>query len=229
MTSLIRGPAVWFALAALCAGVRTSAADAAPSRHLFTRGDLVFGLAAVGFTAAAVPNDVWLTSETDEAHSAGERRLADLVSPLGNGALVFGALASAYAAGRLTQHEGLSASVTRIGASVVASGLATVAMKEGIGRARPVDSPNDNDDFRPFGGDKSFPSGHATVAFAFASAVSHETHARWVPWVLYPMAAAVAWSRVHNDEHWTSDVVAGAYVGTWIAAKTERLLDLRKQ
>src|SRR2546422_5129271 len=179
---------VWLlaAAAALCAIAGLAPADPAPARHLFTRGDLVFGLAAAGFTAAAVPNDQWLTSETDEAHSGGERRLADLVSPLGNGALVFGALAAAYGAGRLTHHEGLAASVTRIGAAVLVSGAVTLAMKEGVERARPVDSPGDSDDLRPFGGDKSFPSGHTTVAFALASAVSHETHSRWV-WALYPV------------------------------------------
>lgn len=219
--------------AALCfAG--SSAADPTPapapaaSRHLFTRGDLGLGLAAVGLTAAAVPNDEWLTEESTEAHSSGERRLADLASPLGNGALVFGALAAAYGAGRLMHHEGLSASATRIGFSVITSGVVAAGMKEGIGRARPIDSPNDSDDLRPFRGDKSFPSGHATVAFALASAITQETHARWAPWVVYPLAGAVAWSRVHKDQHWTSDVVAGAFLGTWVARKTERLLGLRR-
>jgi hypothetical protein len=63
-------------------------------RHLFTRGDLVFGLAAAGLTTAAVSNDEWLTEESTEGNSPRERRLASLAQPLGSGALVFGALAA---------------------------------------------------------------------------------------------------------------------------------------
>jgi membrane-associated phospholipid phosphatase len=223
----MRWSIVWLAAATLCAGVRQSRADPAYPHHLFTRGDLVFGLAAVGLTAAAVPNDEWLTEESTEGNSVGERRLASIATPLGSGALVLGTLAAVYGAGRLMHHDGLAASATRVGLAVLASGATALAMKEGIGRARPLDSPNDSDDIMPFRGDKSFPSGHATVAFALASAVSHETHDRWVSWALYPVAAAVAWSRVHDNEHWTSDVVAGAFLGGWIANKTERIFELR--
>ena len=215
---------------ALCAEIGPATADPTPATaRLFTRRDLAFGLAAVGFTAATVPNDVWLTHETTEGHSPGEDRLASIASPLGNGALVFGALAATYAASRAFHHEALAGSVSRIGASVLVSGVAVSMLKEGFGRPRPLDSPNDSDDLQPFQGSTSFPSGHTTLAFALATAVSHESHSRWVPWVLYPLAATVAWSRVHQQEHWTSDVVLGAFLGTWTAAKTERYFDLRRQ
>jgi membrane-associated phospholipid phosphatase len=215
---------------ALCAEIGSASADPTPATaSLFTRRDLAFGLAAVGFTAAAVPCDKWLTNETTEAHSAGERRLANALSPLGSGALVFGALAATYGASRFLHHEGLTASVTRVGTSVLVSGITVAALKEGIGRQRPLDSPNDSDDLRPFHGDTSMPSGHTTLAFALATAVSHESHSRWVPWVVYPLASAVAWSRVHEQEHWTSDVVAGAFLGAWTAAKTERYFDLNRR
>ena len=215
---------------ALCAEIGSATADPTPATaRLFTRRDLAFGLAAAGFTAAAIPGDKWLTDETTEAHSAGERRLASAFSPLGNGALVFGALAATYGASRLLHHEGLTASVTRVGASVLVSSAAVLTLKEGFGRPRPLDSPGDSDDLMPFRGGASFPSGHTTLAFALATAVSHESHSRWVPWVLYPLASAVAWSRVHEQEHWTSDVVAGAFLGAWTAAKTEKYFDLSRQ
>jgi membrane-associated phospholipid phosphatase len=77
-----------------------------------------------------------------------------------------------------------------------------LVIKEAVGQARPTDSLNDSDDLRPFRGDRSFPSGHAALAFTLASAVSHETHAQWLSSALYPVAAAVAWSRVHDNEPW---------------------------
>lgn len=216
---------------ALCAEIGSATADPTPATaRLFTRRDLAFGLAAVGFTAATVPKDMWLTHETTEGNSPREAHLANLASPLGNGALVFGALAATYAASRVFHHEALAGSVSRIGASVLVSAVSVSMLKESFGRPRPLDSPNaDIDDLQPFHGGTSFPSGHTTLAFALATAVSHESHSRWVPWVVYPLAAAVAWSRVHEQEHWTSDVVLGAFLGTWTAAKTERYFDLRRQ
>ena len=93
-----------------------------------------------------------------------------------------------------------------------------------MGRERPEESPTDAWKLKPFSGHASFPSGHATVAFALAAALQRETTSRWIPWVAYPAAAVVGWSRVHDGEHWTSDVVAGAALGTWASRKTEALL-----
>jgi membrane-associated phospholipid phosphatase len=100
-----------------------------------------------------------------------------------------------------------------------------------IGRARPaldVTRPHDYQTFRGFrqGGDyQSFPSGHTIAAFAAASAVTSETH-RWWPksvWVIGPTmyggASAVAFSRMFNNRHWASDVIAGAAIGTFAGLK----------
>ncbi len=57
----------------------------------------------------------------------------------------------------------------------------------------------------------SFPSGHAASAAAFATAVAMESPRAGL--AIAPLAAAVAYSRVHVGVHWTSDVVAGAAVG----------------
>jgi membrane-associated phospholipid phosphatase len=67
----------------------------------------------------------------------------------------------------------------------------------------------------------SFPSGHTTVAFALASAAS--ANARGLGWLTYPLAGVVGLSRISDDKHWTSDVVAGAALGTatgfWVAGR----------
>ena len=68
-------------------------------------------------------------------------------------------------------------------------------------------------------GGLSFPSGHTTAAFAFASAVDAEWgrlspgRPRWVASALYGIAALTGISRVFHDRHWTSDVVMGGAIG----------------
>jgi diacylglycerol kinase family enzyme/membrane-associated phospholipid phosphatase len=71
----------------------------------------------------------------------------------------------------------------------------------------------------------SFPSGHAASAAAFATAVTMESPA--VGLAVAPVAAAVAYSRVHTGAHWPSDVAAGMLMGTGIALITRRWWPLR--
>lgn len=57
----------------------------------------------------------------------------------------------------------------------------------------------------------SFPSGHATAAFAVATMQAHYHPKQAIFW--YAGAAAIAYSRVRLHRHYTQDVVAGAAVG----------------
>ncbi|WP_233532366.1 bifunctional phosphatase PAP2/diacylglycerol kinase family protein [Antrihabitans sp. YC2-6] len=66
----------------------------------------------------------------------------------------------------------------------------------------------------------SFPSGHAASAAAFATAVAIESPVAGA--VVAPLAAAVAYSRVHVGVHWPSDVVVGAALGATLALATRR-------
>jgi membrane-associated phospholipid phosphatase len=65
---------------------------------------------------------------------------------------------------------------------------------------------------RPNGGHMSFPSGHATSAFAGAAFLQRR-YGWWFGLPAYGLASYVAYSRVETKEHYTSDVVAGAAIG----------------
>lgn len=67
---------------------------------------------------------------------------------------------------------------------------------------------------RPNGGGSkvSFPSGHTTTAFAFASVVGAE-HELPYGIAAYALATFVGFSRMNDNMHWVHDVVAGATIG----------------
>nr|WP_141995622.1 bifunctional phosphatase PAP2/diacylglycerol kinase family protein [Amycolatopsis cihanbeyliensis] len=64
----------------------------------------------------------------------------------------------------------------------------------------------------------SFPSGHAASAAAFCTAVAMESPVTGL--AIAPLAAAVAYSRVHTGVHWPSDVGAGALLGIAVGLGT---------
>jgi diacylglycerol kinase family enzyme/membrane-associated phospholipid phosphatase len=72
----------------------------------------------------------------------------------------------------------------------------------------------------------SFPSGHAASAAAFATAVALESPKLGL--AVAPLAASVAYSRVHVGVHWSSDVAAGAALGAGIALATRRWWPVRR-
>jgi membrane-associated phospholipid phosphatase len=199
------------------------ATHAAKPQPLLGRADLVFGLVSAAAVAVTMHNDVWLRSEALEANTQGDRDLASALQPLGNPVVVVPALVVGYGLARYWDAPGVAAGFTEIGLSVLAAGGGALVLKEVVGRARPKDSPDDHLSFDPFSGQVSFPSGHATIAFALAESINLTTGSRWAPWLTYPTAAMVGWSRVRDDEHWASDVVAGAALGMWTARKVHQV------
>jgi membrane-associated phospholipid phosphatase len=87
-----------------------------------------------------------------------------------------------------------------------------------FGRARPFASRENASNFNILKGLKyslsSMPSGHSTVAFAFAAAADRSTPQSTVKTVvLYGLASITALSRVYHDRHWLSDVIMGGTLG----------------
>ncbi len=98
--------------------------------------------------------------------------------------------------------------------AILVNAVVTEGIKLAAGRTRPRDD-NDfgGDEFAPFSGNVSFPSGHTSAAFAFATSLGDAIDRPWPRVGLYALATGTAWARVALEAHWVSDVVAGAAVG----------------
>ena len=76
---------------------------------------------------------------------------------------------------------------------------------------------------RPDGGNSlSFPSGHTSSAYAWATFVWRRYGWQWgLP--AYAFAAFVGFSRIQDDRHWLSDVLAGALLGVSVTYVVDEL------
>ena len=107
--------------------------------------------------------------------------------------------------------------IVNTGASVVVAFGAKTALKAMVKEERPDHSDN-----------KSFPSGHAAIAFAAARSIDKEFRKDciWIPIAGYAAATAIGIERVASDRHHWYDVVAGAAIGYGAAELTWWLSDL---
>lgn len=103
----------------------------------------------------------------------------------------------------------------QFGASFVSTMLATRLLKSQVHERRPDGSADD-----------SFPSGHASRAFAAATYL-HRRHGWDAAWPWYAAAGYVGWTRVNADRHRWRDVagslvIAGASSGWLVEPARER-------
>jgi membrane-associated phospholipid phosphatase len=198
------------------------------SARLFTRRDLYIAGAFAAGAAAMFPLDRTLASHLQDSTVQANRFLshaatgARLVGSPGALALPF----VAYVGGRVLHRPQVADLGLHTFESVVMAELITSTVKAAAGRARPRQDPDDPFNYnlgRGFRSDlySSMPSGHTSSAFAAASAATAEVGAHWprhkkvVGITLYTAAGLVGLSRMYNNQHWASDVVVGAAVGTF--------------
>ncbi|MBN1897255.1 MAG: phosphatase PAP2 family protein [Spirochaetes bacterium] len=113
-------------------------------------------------------------------------------------------------------------SLTRLGIYTLEgffiSGITVQFVKFVTGRSRPYKDEGAHF-YRPFSlgtGNKSFYSGHTTVAFTFASVVAHFSDNIYLGAILYGMATLTGLARIYHNKHWASDVFIGAVTGHFI-------------
>lgn len=173
--------------------------------------------AGVAVVAAVYAADEHLYDQLQRHRTSFTDDFARVITPFGGGrAMQLSALL--IVTGAVSNNTRMrDAGRDSLEAEILAAGIVTPLLKRGFGRARPIQDEGAHS-FHPFSSDhESFPSGHATNAFALATAIAGHYDGWVVPTLVYTVASGVAVSRVNDRAHFPSDVIADALIGRAVA------------
>jgi membrane-associated phospholipid phosphatase len=216
---------------------RAGGSDTAPLRTptqktFFVKRDLVATGIALAGTAVVSAFDLriahWARSPSVQGDSSRHETVSNMTR-VNETPLTLAALAT-YGVGRLA-HSSTTADVGlhTLEALVLTTSISEV-VRGTVGRTRPRASLEDPFRFKPGTGfsnfeTRSFPSLHAAAAFATATALVGEIELRRpdakkvaAP-LLYTAAMVPGLTRIYLDQHWASDIVAGAFVGALLGSR----------
>ncbi len=225
---------VLIALAAAPAWAQTTTA-VAPAPVFPASDGIILGAALAG-SVVLVQYDARITAWkglTPFRNSPGTGRVLDAAAFIGGPGSV-GIEAAMWGAGRVWKNKNLATDGETAFEAAALSGVATYLVKGLAGRARPyLDSTRANN--FSFGRGistsedyQSFPSEHTAAAFAFATAMTarlsarHSPSVKWAAPVMYGIATLTGISRVYHHDHWASDCLLGAAIGTVSGLVSER-------
>jgi membrane-associated phospholipid phosphatase len=173
-------------------------------KHMPRRNSLYWLAAGGAMTAAIHPADDYINE-----HLSGSDFADGFFRPgkyIGSFPVILGASFTTYLIGR-ERHIGW---VQHLGMDLIEATLLSEGITQGLKVAIRRDRPLRDDGTRANG--FSFPSGHAAVTFAAATVF--QQHFGWKAAIpTYLVASYVAMSRLHDERHFASDVMAGATEG----------------
>ncbi len=131
--------------------------------------------------------------------------------------------------GLVTKNKKMVWNSAEMYSSAIFNGLITTGVKFAFRRDRPfVTYPNDIVKHTK-AGSLSFPSGHTSMAFATATAISLEYPKWYIIAPAYLWASSVGYSRMYLGVHYPTDVLAGAIIGSATSLGTHYLFKYLKK
>jgi membrane-associated phospholipid phosphatase len=175
---------------------------------------LILGGTVAG-TAALFTVDDQIADWVMDHHSTSSGWVPRTLSHLAEPPFLGSTIAAIYLSGEIFDSKPLR----RVGLLCLeaygANAIISSFIKFLVGRARYSAGEGDRS-FHPFSFNfisRSFPSGHSGSFFAFAAVLAGEVDKPLVGALLYTLAGAVAVSRIHDNDHWASDILAGSVLG----------------
>jgi len=232
-------PAVRLVLALLLVALplRAQVADSLPrgSKTFLTRRDLAIAGVAFGATAllSIWDDDIAIASQKPEWQSNSLTSFANKASKVQETTLTVGGIL-VYGIGRLTKSKTTADIALHATESVVLASVASQLIRGPLGRTRPSVTADTNQyDFDSFQGfrhfeNRAFPSIHTSSSMAVATVLTMETHRRhpsatpYVAPILFAAGLLPGLSRIQLDQHWASDIFAGAFMGIFAGYKVTK-------
>jgi len=184
------------------------------------RSDWIKASLIAGITAGLYTQDQKIQDWVQENRSTTSDKISKFAKPFGDGRYTLPGLGALYLYGHLFEDEKAQRTTLLSLKSLVISGLFVQALKFAGHRHRP----SSGDTYNMWDGPSfstsnlSFPSGHASSAFAIATIIASEyADKAFVPPLVYGIATLTALSRVNDNAHWASDVFFGAVIGYFTA------------
>jgi membrane-associated PAP2 superfamily phosphatase len=205
--------------------------DTSSSKTFFTGHDALLGAGLVVASAGLSVFDVRIAryfQDTALTHVRAGRVLDGTFTHINETTLTVGGLA-VYAVGRIFKMPTVADVSLHVAESVAAASLTAQVIRGPLGRTRPQNTTpqfSDQYDFHFMQGfshfeNRAFPSIHSSSGFAAASAITAEVHERdpsatWFVGVpAYILAMTPGLSRMYLGQHWASDILSGALLGTF--------------
>ncbi len=182
-----------------------------PARLRFT--DAVWLVPLGGLTAGLLATDRQFSKHlsNDPQTLRRYRKASDY-----GAASLAGAAGGLYLWGKIAHEDHQRETGILAGEALLNSLAVTETFKFAAGRSRPFE---DGGSGRFGQGGTSFPSEHATAAWAMAGVIAHEYPGPLTKLLAYGMASAVSFSRVRAKEHFPSDVLIGSAIGWFIGQR----------
>jgi membrane-associated phospholipid phosphatase len=211
---------------------QTSDTTSRGDKTFLTRRDLVTGGLALG-TAALISiwdTDIAQSSQTSRFQDSSVVRFANRASKVNETTLTAGGIII-YGIGRLTKSRTTADIALHATESVILASVASQLIRGPLGRTRPhVTNDSNQYHFQPFKGfrnfkNRAFPSIHTSSSMAVATVLAMETHRRkpgatpFVAPLLITAGLLPGLSRIQLNQHWASDIFAGAFMGVFAGYK----------
>ncbi|MFL5618762.1 MAG: phosphatase PAP2 family protein [Gemmatimonadaceae bacterium] len=204
-------------------------------KTFLTKRDLAISGVALGATAllSLWDDDIALASRESRYQNSSLTSFANKVSKVQETTLTVGGIV-VYGIGRLTRSKATADIALHATESVVLASLASQLIRGPLGRTRPwVTADSNAYDFEAFKGfrsfdNRAFPSIHTSSSMAVATVLTMETnrrHPRATPFVaplLFTAALLPGLSRIQLNQHWATDIFAGAFMGVFAGYKVTK-------
>ncbi|MBK6914894.1 MAG: phosphatase PAP2 family protein [Ignavibacteriales bacterium] len=193
--------------------------------------DLIYTAGFIGGLAAAFTLDQEIRDAVSHNQNSTTKSITDFGEKYGN--VIFAGTLSLglFTTGLLTHNREIENTGRVLFEALLIAGGTSQIIKIISGRSRPFTNEGSTT-FNFFEFDNphnSFPSGHTVVAFTTSSVLAASIKNIYASIGLYTLAGLTAYQRIYSDNHWFSDTVLAAGLGTFIGNLLVLVNDERRE